>query len=97
VKAIDVFKRPVKVGDYVAAATSSYKATNLRVGKVYSVSEAGNISIHLPGRKYVNTSTVPGVFIGKYVDSIVSVTIHSGRYIIITPDSLPEDFRNQLD
>jgi len=95
-KALDVFKRPVSVGDFVAAATTCCKSTSLRVGKVINITEQGNVSIKLPGRKWVNKTNCIGFPVHGYVDALVSVTIHAGKFIIISPDSLPEDFKSKL-
>jgi hypothetical protein len=94
--AVDVFKREVKIGDYIAAATNSYKSTHLRIGKVHSISKKGNPSIRLPGRKYKDLSQIPGINDFHYVDTLVSVSIQAGKFVIISQDSLPKEFTDQL-
>jgi hypothetical protein len=89
----DVFNREVKIGDFVAAATKSYHSTNLRVGKVINVNKSGNISIRYPGLKYIYTKHYSSC---RQVEGLLSSTIFSGKFVIIDPASLPEDFKNKL-
>lgn len=41
----DKFGQEAKVGQIVAASTMSYKSAHLRVGRITSISEKGNVTI----------------------------------------------------
>ena len=77
-RVLDCFKREVKVGDFVAKASLSWKIAHLRVGKVVRISSKGNITID-------QGKTDKG-----YQKKNISVAGYN--FIILDPSSLPESF-----
>jgi hypothetical protein len=79
-KVLDFFKREIKVGDFVAKASLSWKRAYLIVGRVTNITEKGNVTIDQVKPEY------------EWQKKIVSV---NGRNILILPtdrNTLPESF-----
>ena len=79
----DVFDRGVNVGDYVVAATLSYKSAHIRIGKVSSIGPKGNPTIQ---------------YAIKYGDKIVlGHTTSFGLFVLIMKESLPTSVVTALE
>lgn len=85
----DVFGREVKVGDYVAAATLSYKHAHLRIGKVTSIGDAGYLSIKTVTKIRNPKSDGPR----WYTDNSRS----SGQFVRLDPSDVPLEAQRQIE
>jgi hypothetical protein len=79
-RVLDYFKREIKLGDYVAMVTSSYKKGHITVGRVTNITKAGNVSI--------DTASIK-----KWSKRIVTNQKGGSSCVIISPSSVPDTFR----
>lgn len=85
----DVFGREVKIGDYVAAATLSYKRSHLRVGKVINIGESGNLSI----RTVTKVRNPKSDGIRWYTDLSKNVS----QFVRLDPSDIPLEAQREIE
>jgi hypothetical protein len=89
----DIFEREIKIGDYIAAPTSSkYKGTHLRVGRVVNITENGNISIR------ARIEDKWDYRIGRAKTwKVKTVTLFVAPFMILSKDNIPNDILLELE